>query len=325
MRIKELMFSVGDVLLTIVGTIGRSLVVNKTHPKFTLQRSVAVLKPKLERVNPSYLSRVIQNGYFKDLLNSRAKGVAQKGIYLKELSELQIPLPPLSTQEEIVAEIEGYQKIIDGAKAVVANYKPKIDMGPDWEMVELGEVCEHITKGTTPTTNGYKWQETGINFIKIENINTDGTISDAKMAFIDEKCHESLKRSQLQKDDILFSIAGTKMGITGIVTENLLPANTNQALAIIRSKGEFEPSFLLHYLMSENIQTEIERLKVGVAQFNLSLKQVSELQIPNVEKETQRQIVAQIEKEQALVNPNKQLIEIFEQKIKDRIVKVWGE
>ena len=78
-------------------------------------------------------------------------------------------------------------------------------------------MCEHITKGTTPTTNGFKFQESGIKFIKIENINTDGTISKDKMSDIDEACYNSFKRSQLKENDILFSIAGTKMGITGIV------------------------------------------------------------------------------------------------------------
>ena len=83
------------------------MVVNETHPKFTLQRSVAVLKPNFELISPFYLTRVIQSELFRDLLNSRAKGVAQQGIYLKELGSLQIPLPPLSVQQEIVAEIEG--------------------------------------------------------------------------------------------------------------------------------------------------------------------------------------------------------------------------
>nr|WP_324292440.1 restriction endonuclease subunit S [uncultured Draconibacterium sp.] len=121
---------------------------------------------------------------------------------------------------------------------------------------------------------------------------------------------------------MLFSIAGTKMGIAD---SSLIPANTNQALAIIRSKGDFEPSFLKHYLMSANVQDNMERIKVGVAQSNLSLKQVSEIKVPKVTIAKQRQIVSRIEKEQELVNANKQLIEIFEKKIKDRIAKVWDE
>ena len=115
------------------------------------------------------------------------------------------------------------------------------------------------------------------------------------------------------------------MGITGIVDSSLIPANTNQALAIIRSKGKFIPYFLIHYMMSENIQNEIERLKVGVAQFNLSLKQVSQLLIPYIDRALQTQIVANIEEEQKLVNANKRLLCLFEKKIKDRIAKVWGE
>ncbi len=70
------------------------------------------------------------------------RGVAIKRITgLQTFNEIQIPLPPISVQEEIVAEIEGYQKIIDGAKMVVENYKPKIDIDADWEMVELGEIA----------------------------------------------------------------------------------------------------------------------------------------------------------------------------------------
>ena len=63
------------------------------------------------------------------------------------INEYQIPLPPLSVQEEIVAEIDGYQKIIDGARQVVDNYKPTIKIDPDWKMVKLGEVCEKLFAG----------------------------------------------------------------------------------------------------------------------------------------------------------------------------------
>ena len=188
---------------------------------------------------------------------------------------IKIPLPPLDVQKEIVAEIEGYQKIIDGARQVVENYKPRIPISPDWPMVELSQVCELITKGTTPTSYGYQFQSSGIRFIKIENINSVGTISSQKMSYISDECHRQLERSQLKANDVLFSIAGTRMGITAFVDDGSIPANTNQALAIIRIKQCLLPKFAFYYLRSQTIQSEIERLKVGVAQFNLSLKQLT--------------------------------------------------
>ena len=69
------------------------------------------------------------------------------------IEQLQIPLPPLSIQQQIVSEIEGYQKIIDGAKQIVNNYKPTISINPDWEIVELGEVCDNFQYGSSKKSN----------------------------------------------------------------------------------------------------------------------------------------------------------------------------
>ena len=66
--------------------------------------------------------------------------------------ELEIPLPPLEVQKEIVAEIEGYQKVIDGARAVVENYRPQITVDPEWPFLKLGEVCERIQYGLSGKT-----------------------------------------------------------------------------------------------------------------------------------------------------------------------------
>lgn len=141
-----------------------------------------------------------------------------------------------------------------------------------------------------------------------------------------EECNNSLKRSSLRSNDILFSIAGTKMGITGFVKKEHLPANTNQALAIIRIKDleTISPVYLFHFLRCTVIQDEIEKLKTGVAQSNLSLQQVGELKISIPSFTEQQTIVKAIEEEMQLVNANKRLIEIFEQKIKIKIGEVWG-
>jgi len=106
-----------------------------------------------------------------------------------------------------------------------------------WEMKRLGDLSEVITKGTTPTSIGHQFVLEGINFIKIESISLNGGFIPGKFAYITEDGNDALKRSQLKKNDILFSIAGA-LGRTAIVPDEILPANTNQALAIIRLKND---------------------------------------------------------------------------------------
>ena len=101
--------------------------------------------------------------------------------------------------------------------------------------IRLKEICDKITKGTTPTTYGMSFVSDGINFIKAESITPSGTINTSTFAKISKNTHERLKRSQLVLNDILFSMAGMFLGKTAILSdEKLLPANTNQAVAIIR-------------------------------------------------------------------------------------------
>ena len=78
--------------------------------------------------------------------------------------ELQIPLPPLEVQKEIVAEIEGYQKVINGARAVLDNYRPHIPIHPDWPMVTLGEVCDRFKNGSSfdQSTSGHTVKMIGV-------------------------------------------------------------------------------------------------------------------------------------------------------------------
>lgn len=105
--------------------------------------------------------------------------------------------------------------------------------GREWE--KLDEIAELITKGTTPTTNGFKFQKSGINFLKIENIvNGEIDLSTIEM-FISEEAHQSQMRSQLKENDVLFSMAGT-IGDTAIVKKEHLPMNTNQAIALNKKK-----------------------------------------------------------------------------------------
>ena len=150
----------------------------------------------------------------------------------------------------------------------------------DWEERKLGQYTKLITKGTTPK------DKTGIgdvNFVKVENI-TNGKIYPINK--IKQNEHDNyLKRSRLEEKDILFSIAGT-LGRTAIVNKSILPANTNQALAIIRGY-DFDTNFLITSLAGNVVKEYIRRNPTVGAQPNLSLEQVGNLLVntPNAEEQ----------------------------------------
>jgi type I restriction enzyme, S subunit len=154
-------------------------------------------------------------------------------------------------------------------------------MKAGWPVKRLGDLSDLITKGTTPTSVGYAFVPDGINFVKIESITENCQFLRNKMAHITQECHDVLKRSQLKPGDILFSIAGA-LGRTALVTKDIVPANINQALAIIRLKpsNDVLPAFVLQALATGFVLEQIENSKGGVAQQNLSLAQVQEFQIP---------------------------------------------
>lgn len=140
----------------------------------------------------------------------------------------------------------------------------------DWEVKRLGEITKLLTKGTTPQ----RFTKTGVLFIKIESFKDDKINSNACL-FIDEETNNNeLKRSKLEKNDILFAIAGT-LGKCAIVSADILPANTNQALAIIRIKETNNLLFIYNLLRSNIMNKYILECKSIGAQPNLSLEQMN--------------------------------------------------
>lgn len=238
------------------------------------------------------------------------------GLNRNDAYALKIPLPPLSIQEEIVAEIEGYQKIIDGAQTVVANYKPKIDIDPEWEMVELGDAFNKVTKSVFPIALEVK----EVNYLGLDNISQGNghliggvktnpkEIKSTKTLFKPKHILYGKLRPNLNK--VYYS------EIEGICSTDIF---------VLEAKDEIIPKFYSYHFLSEKFKTEVLKGIKGAQLPRVGYEYFSTLVIPKPPVQIQHQIVSQIEKEQELVNANKQLIEIFEQKIKDRIAKVWGE
>ena len=148
-----------------------------------------------------------------------------------------------------------------------------------WRVLRLGDATERITKGTTPTTLKRPFVDQGINFVKAESMTGDGGFVPEKFAFIDDETHALLRRSQLQDGDVLISIAGT-IGRIAVMTKDFLPANTNQAVALIRPFAKILPSgWINRFLRLSESQNKMGEKVVQAVQANLSLGTLSDLKL----------------------------------------------
>jgi len=144
----------------------------------------------------------------------------------------------------------------------------------------LSEVSTLITKGTTPTTVGGSFVSQGIHFVKSESVGEYKHLDKSLFQFIDKETDEKLKRSRLEQDDLLFSIAGAYLGKLSIVQKSDLPANTNQAVGIVRvDSSQADVNYLYYYFSQNHINKYINRLSSQSSQPNLNLDLLGNLEL----------------------------------------------
>ena len=312
----------GDILLTNIGTIGKSIVVTNeiAEKEFLIHWNIFKISCDLNIINPFYLKYSLDKIDDDKYYDKFQKGGTVHFITKKVLEDIEIPLPPLETQEQIVKEIESYQKIIDGAKMVVDNYKPTISIKPEWKMVELGEVCEINKKAGDPIKLFGKELFTYLDIESIEN--STGTLSFTKI--LDPKDAPSRARRMVQNNDVALSTVRPNLRAFGYL-ENL-PKNclASTGFAILSANEKTIGKFLF-YSVHQEYMVEQMISKSDKGQYpSVTSSDVKELSIYLPSIEEQAEIVQRIEQEQQLISSSKQLVTIFEQKIKDKINEVWG-
>lgn len=280
-------------------------------------------------INSKYLYfLLLQDSLVAQMIGMMGKG-AYPSINQNDVSNLRFPLPPLSVQEEIVAEIDGFQKIIDGARQVVENYKPTIKIDPSWEIVKLGDAPLQIIDGDRGVN--YPQKEDFLNdgycaFLNTSNVRR-GNFNFDDVQFISKERDALLRKGKLIRDDVVLTTRGT-IGNIAWYDEKVLFENLriNSGMVILRTnREELLPDYLLTVFLSRNMAIQISSIMTGAAQPQLPIRNMVQLTIPLPCIEIQHEIVARISEEMEIVNQNKRLIEIFQQKIKDKISEVWGE
>ena len=290
-----------DIVIAVRGSLGSLGYVGPDNEGWNINSQLAIIRTRKIELIGNYLIQFLLSNRGNKEISSHITGTALKQLPIKQLKNIKVPIPKIEEQSAIGSLFRTLDDLMSSYKDNLANYQslkasmlskmfpkagqtvPEIRLDGfegDWELIKLGEVCDLITKGTTAKSQS---EQGKVNFIKVENLKDNEIYSGVKIS--EEEHLGTLKRSILYEGDILFSIAGT-LGRTAIVRNDILPANTNQALAIIRGY-KLDAYFLLVVLSGEVVKDYIRKNPTVGAQPNLSLEQVSSLkiQVPSIKEQ----------------------------------------
>ena len=302
----------GDILMSVRAPVGP---VNLTTQRICIGRGLAAIRPIKSRLLTTYIFYVLR-GLESEITGSA--GAAFASINKSDIQRIQIPLPSLEVQQRIVSEIEGYQRIIDGARAVVENYRPQIAVEPEWPMVTIGE----LTKPEYGFTE--KAEDQGdARFIRITDISEDGTLHSEEPKFITLTIEA--QKSILEKGDILVARTGATYGKTMIFEEDCLAVFASYLIRLRFPLEHVLPGYYWAFSQSDAYWDQAKALVTGGGQPQFNGNAIKQIRFPLPSLETQQAIVVEIEAEQALVDANRELIARFEKKIQDAVGRVWGE
>ncbi|NLV49960.1 MAG: N-6 DNA methylase, partial [Clostridiales bacterium] len=277
----------------------------------TTNQAICGILPN-DKVIPEYLYSILKAK--RDYLISLSVGGAQPNISQSIIKQVKIPLPPLHIQEKIVNEIEGFQKIIDGARQVVDNYKPTFKVEPSWEIVRLGDVCEYDRQMINNDDNqlpyiGMEDIESNTGIISKGVYNKTNNIGNAG-AYLFNENHILYGRLRPYLNKV------ATPAFSGRCSTELIP---------ILVSDRINKDFLSIMLRSEDSVNFAMGTNTGARMPRTDMNAFKNFPIPLPTAELQQKIMMQINEEIAIVEQNKRLIEIFDQKIKDKISEVWGD
>ena len=280
---------VGDVLMTTEAPLG--VLARLDRDDIALAQRLITLRGKENVLDTGYLYYYLRSPVGQGKIKERQTGTTVTGIKQAEFRKIEIALPSIDIQrkvasllgvldEKILVNKKINDNLLQQAQAIFKHWftdNPNLD---DMKQVPLAELCLVVTKGTTPTTLGKPFVTEGINFIKVESILDNHTFDQNKFAFIDSETNNLLKRSIINSGDIIFTIAGT-LGRFALIDDSVLPANTNQAVAIIRAnQNKVTPDYLYSFFLG-NWHNDYYRKRIQQAvQANLNLGTIKSLPIP---------------------------------------------
>ncbi len=279
--------------------------------------AMKILHADTTQADPRYLFEVMKTIKFNFTEHKR--------YWISQYSKIKIPLPPIDVQKEIVEQIEVKQNAIDHAKAIIQNLERErryfgqaLRKLEGVEMVKISDICEINRKTAEPTKLFGKSEFVYIDISSVEN----GTgLVNFGNKMLTEKA-PSRARRVIQKGDVLLSTVRPNLKAFAYMKNLPEKSLASTGFAVLTAKEKVLPKYIFHLLFTDDLQSQmIGRMGKG-SYPSINQDDVEQLTIPLPPLEIQKKLVAEAEKEQEVINANKQLIEIMEQKISDVLSEI---
>jgi len=297
--------------------------IHYVNGKYALADLLVSITPKDHKtLNTKYLYYILDHA--KDKMALLMKGAANVSMKVEDLFDFEIPILSIDLQNELVREIEEYQNVINGARMVVENYRPRIEVDPSWPVVKLGEVCE-----INPKKN------------QVSSLNSELLVSFVPMSVINENNEDFFPTEEKPLEEVYKGYTYFQNG--DVVLAKVTPCFENGKAGIaknLRNDIGFGSSELIIFRPNDSILAKWIYIYVTTNEFRKAGKQhmtgtgglqrvptsfVADYMIPCPRLRDQEEVLKAIEMEQNHIESLTQLINVYEQKIKNKIAKVWGE
>lgn len=310
----------GDLLLSNSMSFGRPYVM---AIEGCIHDGWLLLRDQSERLDQDFLYHVLSSKPVFAQFEQAATGGVVNNLNSEIVRRVQLPLPPLDLQKKFVEEIEGYQKVIDGARAVLGHYRPHIPVHPEWPVVDLGDVCGMTSGGTPSKANDAYWIGE-IPWVSAKDLKVE-QIYDASMHVSDTAVAESATQIA-PAGSLLVLVRGMGLANGVPICEVMKPCAFNQDLKALRPDSTVVTTRFLAFALRQQ-EAQFRKVLETAAHGTLKINSddLRKIKIPLPPLATQQSIVTEIEAEQSLVAANRDLNIRFEKKIQATLARVWGQ
>ena len=305
--IEKYLLRKGDILFSHINSdrhLGKTGFAERDFDDLLHGMNLLLIRANPEVFDPEFLHRVFQ--YYRDIgvfITICSRAVNQSSINQAKMKALEVPLPPLSEQKKIAHILLTVQRAIEAQERIIQTTtelkkalmhklfteglrnepQKQTKIGPipeSWEVRKLGDIATTISKGSSPKWQGFQYTESGILFVRSQNVG-NGKMLLEERAYLPAEFNEKERRSILQSGDILINLVGASIGRVALGTDGINGGNCNQAVGFVRLDGsECLKQLIVYFLLSPWGQEQMRRQKKDIARANLSLLDVRGFDIP---------------------------------------------